>query len=258
MTNLLGARAADETNEPLKRSFENMLGGMWTAFQPIVSLKRRAVVGNEALLRSNEPALPNPGAVLDAAERFGRLSDLGRRVRGLAAAGFADAPLDSLLFVNLHSQDLSDPDLIAADSPLMAIANRVVLEITERAAVADDGATMASIAALRFAGFRIAVDDLGEGYSGLTTLARLEPEFVKLDMSLVRDIGGSVVRQHIVGAIASLCGEIGMHLIGEGVETREERDVLLELGCELQQGYLFARPGRGIPSVDWKSRELRA
>lgn len=241
----------------LQGAFDRMLGGMWMAYQPIVSPERQDVFGNEALLRSREPALPHPGAVLGAAERLGRLRDLGRRARALAAAGFDAAPPGTLLFVNLHSQDLDDVDLLANDSALTRIADRVVLEITERAAVADDAETMARIRALRQVGFRIAIDDLGEGYAGLTSLARIEPEFVKLDMSLVRDIGGSVVRQHIVGAVASLCAEIGMHLIGEGVETREERDVLLDLGCGLQQGYLFAKPGAGFPPVEFPKPRTR-
>ena len=251
----LGAQNA--TRHTLKETFDRMLDGMWMAYQPIVAPVDQTVFGNEALLRSREPTLPHPSAVLDAAEHLGTLRTLGRRVREVAAQGFAQAPPGTLLFVNLHSEDLDDLDLVHADSALTGIASRVVLEITERAAVADDAETMARIRALRDVGFRIAIDDMGEGYAGLTSLARIEPEFVKLDMSLVRDIGSSVVRQHIVGAIASLCGEIGMHLIGEGVETGEERDVLLDLGCGLQQGFLFASPGAGFPGVEWPRQRLR-
>ena len=75
---------------------------------------------------------------------------------------------------------------------------------------------------------------------------------MKLDMSLVRGIDGSLVRKKLVGAFSVVCREMGVKLIGEGVETYAERDTLLNLGCELQQGYLFARPGRPFPTVDWR------
>ena len=102
---------------------------------------------------------------------------------------------------------------------------------------------------LRNRGFRIAIDDLGAGYAGLSSFALLEPEFVKLDMTLIRDIDTSSVKQKLVKSIASMCKDMGLFVIAEGVETPGERDSVIDLGCELLQGYLFARPGPAFPEV---------
>ncbi len=238
-----GAQPADLAG--LAASFERALDGMWLAFQPIVDARR--TIAYEALLRSNEISLPNPGAVLDAAERLGRLHDVGRRVRELAANAFTSAEPDALLFLNLHTQDLLDASLYASTSPLSQFADRVVLEVTERAsldAVKDVGAR---ISVLRYGGYRIAVDDLGAGYAGLSSFVSLEPEFVKLDMSLVRDIHRSTIRERLVTSMTSLCLEMNIRVIAEGVETAEERDCVKKAGCDLQQGFLFARPGPPFP-----------
>jgi len=106
----------------------------------------------------------------------------------------------------------------------------------------------AKIRQLRDLGFRIALDDLGAGYAGLSSFAMLEPEVVKVDMSLVRGIHQSPTKQKLFRSFASLCQELNTELIAEGVESAEERDCLNALGGDLYQGYLFARPGRGFPS----------
>jgi EAL domain-containing protein (putative c-di-GMP-specific phosphodiesterase class I) len=151
--------------------------------------------------------------------------------------------------VNLHTSDLLDPDLRSPDAALSRIAKRVVLEITERASLDKVKDLRPRIAALREMGFRIAVDDLGAGYAGLTTFALLEPEIVKLDMTLVRDIHKSATKQKLVKSMSDLCKDMGMLVVGEGVETLEERDALVVLGCDLVQGYFFAKPGKPFPAV---------
>lgn len=232
----------------LRTSFVRALNSAHMAFQPIVD-GANEVFGYEALLRTREETLPNPASVLDAAEKLGALTELGLRVRSLAARGFAQAPTDALLFINLHTRDLLEPALYDAAHPLTHTAERVVLEITERAAVTDIDDLKGRITRLRALGFRIAVDDLGAGYAGLSTFALLEPEFVKLDMSLVRDIHISQVRQRVVASMINLCRELGHRVIAEGVETKEECDTLRGLGVDLLQGYFFARPGPPFPEV---------
>jgi EAL domain-containing protein (putative c-di-GMP-specific phosphodiesterase class I) len=157
-------------------------------------------------------------------------------------------PDHAALFVNLHTHDLLDEDLFEADRPLARIASRVVLEITERASLHHIVDVQARIARLRESGFRIAVDDLGAGYAGLTSFAHLEPEVVKLDMSLVRDVHAQPTKQTLVRTMIAMCRELGMQIVAEGVETPEERDAILEAGCDLMQGYLFAKPGPGFPA----------
>jgi EAL domain-containing protein (putative c-di-GMP-specific phosphodiesterase class I)/CheY-like chemotaxis protein len=235
----------------LRASFDRVLETMWVAFQPIVGSEGGRMFGYEALLRSDEPTLPHPGAVLNAAERLDRLPELGRRVRHLVADAFEVLPNDALLFVNLHAQDLLDPLLIAPDVPLSKIAPRVVLEVTERAPIDDIKDVRSRVGALRAMGFRIAVDDLGAGYAGLTSFALLEPDFVKFDMSLVRDVHSSPIRQKLIGSMTTLCREMGMRVVAEGIETIEERDAVMQLGCDLLQGYLLGRPGRPFPASLW-------
>ena len=239
----LGDRAA------LESRFAKAMNGMWMAFQPIVSWSQRRVYGYEALLRTTEPTLPNPGAVMDAARRLGRLVELGRAIRERTAG--VPLPDGATLFVNLLPIDLNDDDLYLPGSPLARMAKRVVLEITERTTLEDVKDLTGRVAELRRLGFRIAIDDLGAGYAGLGTFSQLEPEVVKLDMSLVRDVHELPVKQRIIRSMRELCAELGIMVVMEGIETALERDALLGLGADLLQGYLFARPGRPFPEPRW-------
>ena len=190
--------------------------------------------------------MPHPGIVLEAGERLGRLSDIGRRVRELAAFGFRPPEDDMVLFVNLHPADLHDSALYDRKSPLAQIADRVVLEITERTALDDITETKQRATELRSRGFRIAVDDLGAGYAGLTSFATLEPEVVKLDMSLIRGIEASPVKRHVVDSMTRLCRELDMRVVAEGIETTAELATIIDLGCDYLQGYLLGRPGPAL------------
>jgi EAL domain-containing protein (putative c-di-GMP-specific phosphodiesterase class I) len=242
----LGGSGASNEHTALTTSFDRALASMWMAFQPIVDGGTRKTIGFEALMRTKEQTMPTPGAVLDAAERLGRLHDVGRRVRECVAAVFASGEAgqhdDALVFVNLHAADLLDDDLFDPSAPLTKIAARVVLEITERAAIADISDARHRATELRRRGFKIAIDDLGAGYAGLTSFATFEPEIVKLDMSLVRGIESSSVKRTIVGRIAGLCRDLEMRVVAEGIETHDELGCMLALGCEYLQGYLLGRP----------------
>jgi EAL domain-containing protein (putative c-di-GMP-specific phosphodiesterase class I)/ActR/RegA family two-component response regulator len=241
----LGERAALEVR------FSWAMGLLWMAFQPIVSWEKRSVFGYEALVRSDEVLMKNPAEILDAAERLGRIHDLGRAVRAAVAAAAPEAPESAKLFVNLHSDDLNDEELYSADAPLSKIAARVVLEVTERASLYGVKNVAACVARLKALGYQIAIDDLGAGYAGLTSFTQLEPDLAKLDMSLVRGVDADSRRQSIVRSMKRLCDELGMLVIAEGVETAAERDTLAELGCDLLHGYLFAWPERGFPVPRW-------
>jgi EAL domain-containing protein (putative c-di-GMP-specific phosphodiesterase class I) len=232
----------------LAASFERAMDSLFMAFQPIVSWSNRTVFAYEALLRSREPSLPHAGAVLDAAERLDRVHDLGRRIRTKAVEPLARLPKEAVLFLNLHPNDLLDEDLFAKNTPLAAVASRVVLEITERASLDGIGDVRTRIASLRKLGFRIAIDDLGAGYAGLTSFALLEPDVVKLDMSLVRDLHKEPTKQILVRTMIAMSKELGIMVTGEGIENVEERDELARAGCDLMQGYLFARPGEPFPN----------
>jgi EAL domain-containing protein (putative c-di-GMP-specific phosphodiesterase class I) len=219
-------------------------GAIWMAFQPIVHASQHAIFGYEALMRSRDPDLPHVGAILDAAERLERTTQLGRLARAQVAAEFGKAAAErGLVFVNLHVRDLFDPTLTSPFAGLTRIARRVVLEITERSSLEGIDGLADRVAELREVGYAIAVDDLGGGHARMGHLTPLDTDFVKLDMSLVRDLDSHPVKQRLVESVVSLCRESGVRVIGEGVETQAEADTLRDLGCDYLQGYLIARPG---------------
>jgi len=218
---LVSARHLDGKRADLEASFYRALDGLYVHVQPILSVETRTTIGYEALMRSREPALPHPGAVLDAAERLGALHVLGRHMRALTAAVIETAPPEARFFVNLHPADLADPDLFAPTAPLSKHAHRVVLELTERASLE------------------------------LSYFATVSPDLIKIDMSLVRGIDGDPVKQRVVLAMVSLAMTLGMEVVAEGVETVAERECVARLGCHYVQGYLLARPGPAFPLACW-------
>lgn len=234
---LIGDRAG------LEAHFGQALDALWIAYQPIVKWPDQVVFGYEALVRSAHPALSNPALLFDAAERLGRVCDLGRMIRRAVAESMHAAPADAVIFANLHALDLTDDDLFDASAALSTNAGRIVLEITERCSLDRVSDVRARIGSLRQLGFRIAVDDLGAGYAGLSSFSQLEPDIAKLDMSLVRGIDTSPRKASLVRTMIAVCRqELDTLVVCEGVETTAERDALEGLGADLLQGYLFARP----------------
>jgi EAL domain-containing protein (putative c-di-GMP-specific phosphodiesterase class I)/CheY-like chemotaxis protein len=231
----------------LEACFDVAVERMWIAMQPVVSWRSQSTFAYEALLRTDEPTLADPIDFVDAAERLGRTHALGRLVRAAIARELAGAPATTKVFVNIHPSDLEDDELSSRSGALTPYASRVVLEVTERATLDDVNGLSARVARLRTIGFRLALDDLGAGYAGLASFARLEPEIVKVDMSLVRRIDASPLKQKLFSSFTSLCHDLNIDIIAEGVESLNERVCLSDLGGDLFQGFLFAPPARGFP-----------
>lgn len=226
----------------LHQRLDRALDSLHMAYQPIVGAQEGRTLAWEALVRCHDGAR-NALDFIRLAEQTSRLRELGQRIRERVAADAEHLPENALLFVNAHPEDLEDPNLISPHAPLSRIAHRVVLEITERARLEEIERLPSTIAALRGLGFRLAVDDLGAGYSGLSTFAAVEPEFVKLDSSLVRGLDAAPKQQTVVASMFKLSKDFGCEVIAEGIETQAERHVLDSLGIEWMQGYLFGRPG---------------
>jgi EAL domain-containing protein (putative c-di-GMP-specific phosphodiesterase class I) len=247
-------QAVTEELVELEGKFERTVATVAMHYQPIVwagpwAEKQPSIFGYEALLRTLDKSLPHPGAILDAAERLERVTKLGRLLRTKVGQCFLTAPADrGVAFVNLHANDLFDRTITSPFSPLTKVAHRVVLEITERNSLDGLADLRYRVAELRELGFRIAIDDLGGGHARMTHITPLDTDFVKLDMSLVRDCDSHPVKQRLIESITQLCRDNGTKVIGEGVETRPEADTLIRLGCDLLQGYLIARPA--LPFVD--------
>ena len=221
-------------------ALDEAMKGLFLAEQPIVRVGDGSLYGRELLLRSGSPRLPDPTAVLEAAERLGRVRDVGRMVRRQAAA--VDVPKGTSLFVNVHSLELEDDDLYSGQTPLTSNAGDVVLEVTERGRIEAVPDLHSRITRLRTLGYRIAVDDFGAGYAALNSFASLHPDVAKLDMALVRGVDHDPYRHKLVASVNAMCHDLGILVVAEGIETEAERSALANLGCDLLQGFLIGRP----------------
>ena len=224
----------------LEATFASGLGSLRLVFQPIVR-RDGTLYGHEALARTSEPRLPHPGVLFDVAQRLGRVHELGRAIRSRAAEALQRGDV-AVAFVNVHPLELADDAILLPEADLSRHARAVVLEITERQSLDTISDLPGRIRALRGLGYRLALDDLGAGYAGLNTFAILAPDIVKLDMALVRGCDADAVKRQLIRSMTSLCKELGALVVAEGIETPAERDTVLELGCDLMQGYLLGRP----------------
>jgi EAL domain-containing protein (putative c-di-GMP-specific phosphodiesterase class I) len=236
----------------LEVAFERALSSLWIAFQPIVSCSQKRVFAYEALVRSHEPALSNPRMLIEAAEALGAVHRLGRKIREVLMDALISLDPDLFMFLNLHPLDLLDEELFTGNEPISVHAQRIVLEITERARLDGIDGLKRRLEQLRLMGYRLAIDDLGAGYSGLTSFVRINPEFVKIDMNLVRDIHIDSTKTRLVRSLIDLCKGMGISVVLEGVETTDERECLLEIGADLLQGFVISHPSATLPATDIK------
>jgi EAL domain-containing protein (putative c-di-GMP-specific phosphodiesterase class I) len=223
------------------------IDGLWIAFQPVVSSRDEHVFGYEAQFRVVEET--RPAMVERAAERAGRLVELGRAIRASTVRALRAAPSECLIFLRVLPIDLLDGELYSLDSPLSGVAHRVVLELTERASLDGRWSMRERVYDLRQLGYRVALDRFASGYPQLDALTSLQPEFVRLDASLVRALTRDPAARQTVSALVSLCRDIDAAPLAQGVEKSGERDALSALGCDLMQGALFAPAGAGFPAL---------
>jgi EAL domain-containing protein (putative c-di-GMP-specific phosphodiesterase class I) len=214
-------------------------------FQPIVSLASGVVLGYESLGRGVHAELAeSPSDLFDLAEKCQLAAELSRTFRqaGVKEATHLDSRLR--LFFNLHPSELPNDSLLGSLCEAQQILgeNRaIVLEVHENL-VTDTASLIRLRARLNQLGIGLAYDDFGSGQARLAELAEVPPDFVKLDMKLIRDVDQSRPRQDLVLALARLCATLGVQLIAEGIESQEEATTCLQLGCQFGQGYLFGRP----------------
>jgi EAL domain-containing protein (putative c-di-GMP-specific phosphodiesterase class I) len=236
------------------RRLSAVIGGraITTVYQPVVDLLERRVLGYEALTRVSDEAFPGTETLFQTAYEHDALWRLEQVCRETAIRGARGLPGDQLLFLNIEPDSFNDPALrseatfnLLRDNRLHA--GQVVLEMTEHVAVRDFAHFRQILNYFQFHGFRLAVDDVGSGYSGLKSIAEIRPDFIKIDMALIRDVHLQAIKQDLVATIVRFCSSSGITLIAEGVETLEELRVLRDLGVRYAQGFLFARPGPPFP-----------
>lgn len=223
------------------------------ALQPIVSVQESQVVGFEALLRSRHPAFRSPFAVLQAAARFEKIGALADRIAERVVGWAGRLPLEARLFVNVHPEELSN--VAALERRLSALApEQIVLELTQVRTLDRVAGWEEAIARIQARGFAISIDNLGDNYNAIASMATLQPAFLKADMGLTRGIDTDAARQKLVGLMCRFAEAAGARLVAEGVETPAEAAVLRGLGVPLMQGYLFGRPStRPADVFSWLS-----
>lgn len=230
------------------------------AFQPIVDLESYAVYAYEALVRG--PGGEGAKWVLDQVTQDTRYAfDQSCRVKAIktaVAAGLLDG--DARLSINFLPNAVYSP--LACIQLTMKTARatelppqRLIFEFTENEEMADPAHVAGIVAAYRKMGLGTALDDFGAGHSGLALLAQFQPDAVKIDRELIRDIDKSLPRRMIVEAVLRMCAGMGVRVVAEGVEREGELDALRALGVRYAQGFLFARPAfERLPPVeiDWR------
>src|SRR5437763_7266539 len=180
--------------------------------------------------------------MFDVAAQADLVWGLSRLCRSRAIEGMATRlQANELLFLNVDPLDFNDP---AFNENEVETPERVVIEITERTAIKDYPKFRERLKAFRDKGFRFAVDDAGSGYAGLGSIANLEPDFIKLDISLINAIDTNFIKQNLVETMVKFSNDHGAMVIAEGVERAEEFSTVQELGVHLVQGFFLHRPSQ--------------
>lgn len=224
-------------------------------FQPIVFLDNLRVLGYEALSRGPEDSgFEGTEILFTFAESTNMLLDLERLCRKNALRAAQSLNISHKLFLNSSAKALQDKDFTADQlaeyvSELGLQQDGIVLEITERVAIQEWVAFKKVLRQFRNHGFQIAIDDMGAGYSSLQAIAELEPDYLKFDVSLVRNIQENLIKKGLLETLVSLSSKINASVIAEGIEEKEEYEVLRSLGVQLGQGYYFASPSIQPPHV---------
>jgi EAL domain-containing protein (putative c-di-GMP-specific phosphodiesterase class I) len=223
------------------------MSGVRTVFHPIVRIADATPVGYEALTRVLRPSSFDSVEELFAfAESTEMLLDFERLCRGVAIRSAAGLGSRGLLFLNASARAILDPEWLApATSELLAATGRssrdVVVEVTERMAVERHEGFPEALRRLKEGGYRVAIDDMGAGHASLQTLAAIEPDYLKFDVTLVRDIDKSSIKRSLLETLRGLAVKMNARVIAEGIEREAERATLASLGIELGQGFLFHR-----------------
>ncbi|MBS3974772.1 MAG: GGDEF domain-containing protein [Actinobacteria bacterium] len=225
-----------------------------TYIHPVLKLDDMSVVGYEALSRG--PAnteFEHPDKLFRVAYDENLVLSLERLCRKKALEAAASMPEGRLMFINIEPDAVTDPELREIMTTTLLSCSgitpeRIVLEITERTAITDFVTFRATLEYLRALGFGIAIDDAGAGYGSLQCLAETCPEWLKVDISLVRGIDSDETRTQLVASLVQFAEKMNVRLIAEGIETVEELRALKNLGVRYGQGFLFARPTADFPA----------
>ncbi len=260
-----GVREQMELQADLRQALAR--GGLELHYQPKVAARSGAVTGVEALARWRHPTrgMVGPAQFIPVAERFGLINALGDWVIEQACQQMAAWQQEGLrlqVAINLSVYQLRQGGLVQRVQGALqqhGIApSMLVLEVTESVAMEDADSTLQTFRQLEKLGVQLSIDDFGTGYSSLAYLRRLQVDQVKIDRSFVQDLAGCDDARVIISAVVQLAHALGLGVVAEGVETAEQRDVLVSLGCDELQGYLYARPLPAKGLQQWVQNRLQA
>jgi EAL domain-containing protein (putative c-di-GMP-specific phosphodiesterase class I)/GGDEF domain-containing protein len=254
-------RVAADTAERVAR-LRHILEGedIRTLVHPMFDLTSMEVIGYEALSRGPEGSeFERPDKLFTVAYDADLVMRLERVCRKRALEMVPSLPKGRLLFLNVEPEAISDPRLreaVIGQSEERVDPSQIVLELTERTAITDFGSFRCTLDFVRALGFSVAVDDAGAGYGSLQVVAEVHPEWLKVDISLVRGCDHDAVRSKLIESLVGLADQVGSKLVAEGIETEAELETLRKLGVPYGQGYLLAKPSATIePDKDLPARK---
>ena len=219
-----------------------------TVFQPVVDLQEGGIHAMEALSRGPLGGpYEDPVRLFEDAASADLVFEVDRHCRRAALEAARSLPSPYRLFLNVVPVSMYDPDFRGPEVVQMLASlglqpDRIVLELSEQYAIESYRVFVEALRSFTQLGFRIAIDDIGAGYSGLEKIAQLDPHYLKFDMRLVREIESSQVKREMARALKTFAETMGSKIIAEGIETEPERRACVELGIHYGQGYLLGRP----------------
>lgn len=220
-----------------------------TYFQPIVVAGSQEVYGHETLIRGvmENGKIMAPDQMFKMARDSSLVFNLDRQAREINITNADRHKLDSKIFINFTPTAIYDPEFclrstMAKVKEYNISPERIVFEVIETEEVSDINHLKKILEYYRKEGFQIALDDLGSGYASLNKLFNLKPDYIKVDMDIVRDIHKDTVKQSIFKAIIAISKDSGIKTIAEGIETKEELDYVISEGANLIQGYYYSKP----------------
>ncbi len=223
-------------------------------FQPIVNIINKTILGYEALARGPvKSEMENPEILFNIASEGNIVWDLERLCREKALSIFPKFKKGQYMFLNNEPEVIYDPRFQAMEilKKLKVHPKNIVLEITERTAIKNFPAFRAALSYFKSKGFKISVDDAGAGYASLKSIAMLNPDFIKFDINLIRNIDNNLIKQNLILSLIDIARRIKATVIAEGVETKSEFETIKKLGVQYAQGYYLARPGKPFPVVNF-------
>lgn len=218
-------------------------------FQPIVDIKHNEIYGYELLSRGvrEDGSLMYPDILFEKSKRNDYNFKLDRLCRESALKTAATKKVSQKIFINFIPTSIYDPEFCLKSTEKWAKQlefdpSQIVFEVVETESVEDQEHLKRILEFYRSQGFKIALDDVGEGYSGLNMLIELQPDIIKIDRKIITDIHQNKLKQSVYKALYNLSKEQNITVLAEGVETREELQTIQDIGADLVQGYYFAKP----------------